>query len=110
LAGFLWPADAVEKSGILVSVAVFRPRCAFGGWPTVSIQPAGVIWAEAEIKRITARNVIVRYADEMARLDREKLWKWWAFWRGVRFVSSRTGRIAQELDAAWQRHHGRAAG
>jgi DnaJ domain len=69
-----------------------------------------VIWAEAESKRITARNVIVRYADEMARLDRKKLWKWWAFWRGVRFVSSRDGRIAQELDHIWQRRYGRASG
>jgi hypothetical protein len=64
----------------------------------VSIQPAGVIWADAEVTRITARNVMVRYAGEIARLDRETLWSWWAFWRGVRFVSSRTGRIAAALD------------
>jgi hypothetical protein len=50
------------------------------------------------VTRITARNVMVRYAGEIARLDRETLWSWWAFWRGVRFVSSRTGRIAAALD------------
>ena len=56
------------------------------------------------------RNIIVRYAGETARLDREALWKWRAFWRCVRFVSSRDGRIAQGLDAEWQRRYGRAAG
>jgi hypothetical protein len=76
----------------------------------VSIQRAGVIWAEAEVTKITPRNVMVRYADDLARLDREALWNWWAFWRGVRFVSSRTGRIADKLDAIWQEKYGRAAG
>lgn len=55
---------------------------------------------------MTARNVMVRYAGETARLDRERLWHWWAFWRAVRFVSSRTGRIASELDEAWRRGYG----
>jgi hypothetical protein len=41
---------------------------------------------------------------------RNKLWHAWAFWRGVRFVSSRTGRIANELDREWQDRYGRAAG
>jgi hypothetical protein len=76
----------------------------------VSIQPAGVIWAEAEIVRYTKCNIVVRYAGETARLDREALWEWWAVWRRVRFVSSRDGRIAQTLDAEWQRRYGRAAG
>jgi hypothetical protein len=76
----------------------------------VLIQPAGVIWAEAEVTKITDRNVMVRYAGEFARLDREKLWYWWAWWRGVMFVSSRTGRIADELDRRWQHRYGRAAG
>jgi hypothetical protein len=76
----------------------------------VSIRRAGIIWAEAEVVRITERNVMVRYAGETARLDREKLWRWWAFWRGVRFVSSRDGRIAQALDEAWQHRYGRAGG
>jgi hypothetical protein len=69
-----------------------------------------VIWADAEITRITERNVVVRYAGETARLDRESLWKSWAFWRGVRFVSSRTGHVAQQLDAMWQDRYGHAAG
>ena len=76
----------------------------------VSIQPAGVIWAEAQVTKITDLNVMVRYAGEVARLDRYKLWHWWAFWRGLMFVSSRTGRIAARLDQTWQRKYGRAAG
>ena len=63
-----------------------------------------MIWAEAEIERYTKRNIIVRYAGELARLDREALWEWWAVWRRVRFVSSRDGRIAQAFDVSlwWQ--------
>jgi hypothetical protein len=76
----------------------------------VSIQPAGVIWADAEVTKVTERNVMVRYAGEPARLDRGKLWRWWAWWRGVRFVSSRTGRIAARLDELWQERYGHAAG
>jgi hypothetical protein len=44
-----------------------------------SIQPAGVIWADAEVVSITERDVMVRYAGELARLDRVKLSRWWAF-------------------------------
>jgi hypothetical protein len=76
----------------------------------VSIQAAGVIWAEAEVLKITERNVMVRYAGERARLDRLKLWRWWAWWRGVMFVSSRTGRIAVRLDEIWQEWYGYTAG
>jgi hypothetical protein len=72
----------------------------------VSVQPAGVIWADTELVRVTERNVMVRYAGEIARLDRGKLCRWWAFWRGVMFVSSRTGRIAARLDELWQRRYG----
>jgi hypothetical protein len=72
----------------------------------VSITPQGVIWAEAEVVRVTERNVMVRYAGESARLDRKSLWHWWAFWRGVRFVSSRTGHIAAELDERWRQRYG----
>lgn len=74
----------------------------------VSIQPAGVIWAEAELVKITHRNVMVRYAGTVARLSRKKLWYGWAFWRGVRFVSSRSGRIADKLDRQWQARYGGA--
>jgi hypothetical protein len=86
-----------------------RPDVPLSIW-AVSIQPAGVIWAEAEVGRITERNVTVRYAGEVARLDRESLWKGWAVWRGIKFVSSRTGRSARRFDELWQARYGRAAG
>jgi hypothetical protein len=76
----------------------------------VRIDWSGVHWFDAEVIRVTERNVMVRYADDVARLDRQQLWRWWAFWRGVRFVSSRTGRIAQALDDYWQERYGHAAG
>jgi hypothetical protein len=72
----------------------------------VSMGPTGISWTEAEIIKVTDRNIMVRYAGETARLDRGTLWHWWAFWRNVRFVSSRTGRIAAELDTAWWERHG----
>jgi hypothetical protein len=75
----------------------------------VSITRTGFVWADAEVLRITEQNVTVRYAGEVARLDREKLWRWWAFYRAVRFVSSRTGRVAQAHDEVWQEHYGHAA-
>ena len=74
----------------------------------VALGPGGITWAEAEVVRITEANVIVRYRGETARLARRKLWCWWAFWRGVCFVSSRTGRIAAALDEAWWRRYGQA--
>jgi hypothetical protein len=76
----------------------------------VSIEPAGITWVDAEVLRVTERFVTVQYAGEVARLDREDLWRWWAFYRGVRFVSSRTGRTAQSLDKLWQRRYGHTAG
>lgn len=76
----------------------------------VSIGCGGIAWADAEVLRITDRNVMVRYAGEIARLDRDKLWRWWVFWRGVQFVSIRTGRVAYALDQLWQQQYGHAAG
>jgi hypothetical protein len=76
----------------------------------VQIGPGGITWAEAEVIKVTDRNVMVRYAEEIARLDRKSLWYWWAFWRAVRFVSSRTGRIASELDRVWWERYGAAGG
>ena len=67
----------------------------------VRIDRSGVHWFDAEITKITKRNVMVRYRGEIARLDRQNLWHWWAFYRRVRFVSSRTGRIAAALDEIW---------
>ena len=54
----------------------------------VSIQPVGVIWVEAEVRKITEEFVTVRYAGVTARLGRRALYRWWAWWRGVMFVSS----------------------
>ena len=58
----------------------------------VTIERRGVHWFDAEVVRITKRNVMVRYYGELARLDRTQLWHWWAFWRGVRFVSAKRPR------------------
>lgn len=75
----------------------------------VSMTPTGVEWFDTELVRITERNVVVRYAGELARLDRRRLWAHWAFFRGIMFVSARSGRIAAELDKYWQdRYAGRA--
>jgi hypothetical protein len=97
---------ATDKAGRLFFHPVDAPVRVWA----VSVQPAGVIWAEAEIERYEKRTIIVRYAGETGRLDRERLWHWWAFWRALRFVSRRDGRVAQDLDAEWQRRYGRASG
>jgi hypothetical protein len=76
----------------------------------VSIQAAGIIWADTEVIKVTIGNVMVRYGGDVARLERRKLWHWWAWWRGVMFVSSRTGRIAAELDALWWKRYGATGG
>jgi hypothetical protein len=76
----------------------------------VTIDLNGVHWFEAEIVRITEINVIVRYGGAVARLHREKLWRHWSWWRGVMFVASRSGRIADELDRLWRDRYGRAEG
>jgi hypothetical protein len=72
----------------------------------VTLDRNGVHWFDAEIVRITRRNVIVRYRGEIARLDRERLFQGWAFWRRVRFVSTRSGRIAAELEGIWNDRYG----
>jgi hypothetical protein len=76
----------------------------------VSIGRGGITWNEAEITKVTGHNVMVRYAGEVARLDRRRLWHWWAWWRGVMFVSSQTGRIAAEIDRLWHERYGAAGG
>lgn len=76
----------------------------------VQIDPHGVHWFDAEVVRVTERNVMARYAGESVRLDREALWRWWAWWRGVMFVSSRTGHIAGKLDEIWWERYGAAGG
>jgi hypothetical protein len=74
----------------------------------VDVQAAGVIWAEAEVGRITEQSVTARYAGDTARLDRRRLWEHWALWRNVYFVSSRSGHAAQHFDEVWQERFGRA--
>jgi hypothetical protein len=74
----------------------------------VTIDPSGVHWFDADVTKITARNVMVRYRGEHARLDRQGLFYWWAMWRAVRFVSSRTGRIAVALEEVWWERYGTA--
>jgi hypothetical protein len=76
----------------------------------VRINPRGVHWFDAKVIRVTERNVMVEYAGERARLDRGHLYRWWAFWRGVRFVSMRTGRIAAELEREWFERYGSEPG
>jgi hypothetical protein len=75
----------------------------------VSLQRAGVIWADGEITKIT-RAMSWSAMPAYRPFGPPELWHYWAFWRGVRFVSSRTGRIAAELDQLWQELYGHAAG
>ena len=100
-----WRATA-DKKGILY---LHPPDVPIRIW-AVKIDRNGVHWFDAQMLKVTASNVMARYAGEIARLDRDKLWRWWAWWRGVMFVSSRTGRIAAELEEAWHERYGRAAG
>jgi hypothetical protein len=100
-----WRATA-DKRGTLYFQ---RPDVPVQVW-AVKIDRSGVHWFDAEVTKVTASKVMARYAGEIARLDRDKLWRWWAWWRGVMFVSSRTGRIAAELEEAWHERYGREAG
>ena len=76
----------------------------------VSVQPAGVIWADAEVVSITETRVNIRYGGDRGWLDRRGLWENWANYRGVKFASSRTGRVAQMFDQMWQDRYGYTAG
>jgi hypothetical protein len=74
----------------------------------VKIDVSGVHWFDAEVIRVTERNVMVRYAGVIARLNRESLWQAWAWWRGVMFVLSRSGFIASALEKIWWERYGTA--
>ncbi|MGO8218877.1 J domain-containing protein [Rhizobium ruizarguesonis] len=76
----------------------------------VSIDRNGIAWFEAEIIRVTERNVVVRYQGEKARLDRKSMWLAWSWWRGVCFVSSQSGHIAEKLDRLWWSRFGTSGG
>lgn len=106
---FRWKTHFWETTTVRKQLFFHPPDVPVQLW-AVSIAPAGITWFEAEIIRITERNVVVRYRGEAARLDRRKLWLAWAWWRGVCFVSSRTGRIAEKLDGLWRSRFGRTSG
>jgi hypothetical protein len=95
--------QATTPKGTSTSI---RPMFRCGCGPSRSTTTVCVHWFEAEVIKVTATKVMVRYAGETARLDRKRLWRWWVWWRGVQFVSSRSGRIAAELHEIWQRRYG----
>lgn len=76
----------------------------------VSVQPSGVVWAKAEVTSISAERVNIRYQGDPASLSRDKLFRSWAVWRGLIFVSSRTGRAAKRLDDLWWQDYGSRLG
>ena len=107
----VWKADADFwcASRVKGRLLFHPPDVPVEAW-AVEIDRNGVHWFAAEITRVTERNIMVRYRGQIARLDRYRLWQAWAWFRGVRFVSSRTGRIASMLDEVWFRKYGRAGG
>jgi hypothetical protein len=71
----------------------------------VSIAREGLVWAEAEIVKITATCISVVYKDVRAPLKRPlKLYGSW--WRGVRFVGERSGLTAKLLEEQWREQYG----
>jgi hypothetical protein len=60
----------------------------------LDITPAGIVWAEAQIEEITRHRVSVRYRGVRCPLDRGNLSWRGTWWRGVRFVSERSGWTA----------------
>jgi hypothetical protein len=101
-----WRATTIGK-GRGAKLWFHAPDVPIEVW-AIEIGRAGVYWFDAEVIRVTERNVIVRYAGATARLNREELWRSWAWWRGVMFVSSRTGYIAGKLEALWWERFGAA--
>ncbi|WP_370168190.1 DnaJ domain-containing protein [Sinorhizobium fredii] len=108
--GYLrWKTHFWETTTVRKRLFFHPPDVPLQVW-AVSIDRSGISWFEAEIIRITERNVVVRYRGETARLDRRKLWHAWAWWRGVCFVSSQSGRIAERLDKLWWSRYGTSGG
>ena len=70
----------------------------------VRISEGGVMWVEAEIVKITAARVTIRYQETLAPVDRNSLVHHLggAWWRGVRFVSCRDGFTAELFDRQWR--------
>jgi hypothetical protein len=73
----------------------------------VSIEPEGVVWAEAEITQVDNTYARVRYRGEPARLARERLARSWAIYRNVYFTSTRSGYAARAFDEMWHRRYWR---
>jgi hypothetical protein len=71
------------------------------------IRPEGVVWADTEITGIDNTYVRVRYGDEPARLDREKLARSWALYCNVFFTSTRSGYAARSFDQMWRERYWR---
>jgi hypothetical protein len=95
-----WPATA-DKSGTLW---FHPPDVPIRVW-AITIQPAGVIWAESAIGRISENHVTVRCAGETARLDREKLWRHWGCG-----AASRSSQAAAAPRPASSMRSGKTAG
>jgi DnaJ homolog subfamily C member 19 len=73
----------------------------------VAIRPAGLVWADATIRSISADRVNVTYAGDKASLNRGALAFEGAWWRGVMFLSDRSGYGAAAAYERWLRRYGR---
>jgi hypothetical protein len=72
----------------------------------VAIRRSGLVWAEATIRSITAERVNVTYEGEKASLNREALADFGAWWRGVRFLSDRSGFGPANVYERWRKRYG----
>ncbi len=73
----------------------------------VQVTSQGLLWADAEIVKITKTRVTIRYQDTLAPVSREGLPSGSAVWRGVWFTSDRDGFVAHVQDAntgQWHRY------
>jgi hypothetical protein len=73
----------------------------------VDVEPDGLIWSEAEIVSISPKRVNVLHSGGRASLDRERLARSLAWWRGRRFLSARDGLAAKILELWWELQYGR---
>jgi len=108
-------ADLLDSSGLenwrvtelAERIVVFHHRSFPVRVWAVQITPAGLAWSDdVAIEDITESRVSVRYQGVRAPLDRQKLGWHFAFWRGVYFVSERSGIGAARLDGFWRDRYG----
>ena len=64
----------------------------------VQIRDNRLFWADAEIVRVTAERVTIRYQDTLAPVNRSNLSIGHARWRGVYFTSDRDGFVWWDYD------------